>query len=392
MNSSNPAGQAARTARAKADDRFRGLLESAPDAMVIVSRAGLIEIVNVQTERLFGYSREELLGQKVEILLPQRYRQDHTGHRGQFFAGPKVRPMGAGLSLYGLRKDGTEFPVEVSLSPIQTEDGMLVSSAIRDVSERKKVENILARQRTELEKANAELKVANQELESFSYSVSHDLRAPLRAIDGYSLALLEDYGHQFDPQAHEYIDRVRAAAGRMADLIDDLLNLSRMSRTELSPELVSLTQLVKAIAADLQRTQPDRGAEFVIDEGLETCADAHLMRIALENLIGNAWKFTSKTERPRIEFRATTIDGISAYFVRDNGAGFDPAYADQLFRAFQRLHGANEFSGTGIGLATVKRIIHRHGGNVWAQSCVGRGATFYFTLSEPARAATPPPR
>jgi signal transduction histidine kinase len=236
----------------------------------------------------------------------------------------------------------------------------------------------------DLEDANRELEGTNRELEAFSYSVSHDLRAPLRAIDGFSQILQEDYEHVLDDEAVDYLGRVRAASGHMATLIDDLLNLSRVGRRPLRRERVDLASLAKEIVEELRESQPERKVEFVAPESIVAWGDASLLKVALENLLGNAWKFTARKEGARIEFGADRKPGPGlsspVYYVRDNGAGFDQTYADKLFGAFQRLHGQDEFEGTGIGLATVARIVHRHGGRVWAEGKVGEGATFYFTL------------
>src|SRR5216683_266801 len=233
-----------------------------------------------------------------------------------------------------------------------------------------------------VQERTAQLAASNKELEAFSYSVSHDLRAPLRGIDGFSLALLEDYADRLDADGKDYLHRVRAATQRMGILIDDLLSLSRVTRTEMRLEKADLGLIARSVAEELQKTQPERRAEFRIEEDLGAFVDSHLIRITLENLLGNAWKFTSKRESACIEFGRTQRDGGFTYYVRDDGAGFDPTYADRLFGAFQRLHDKNDFPGTGVGLATVQRIIHRHGGRIWAESAVERGATFYFTLME----------
>jgi len=221
---------------------------------------------------------------------------------------------------------------------------------------------------------------ANKELESFSYSVSHDLRAPLRGIDGFSQALVEDEAERLSSRGQNYLQRIRAAAQRMAELIDDLLRLSRVSRADFRKEQVDLSALVTTVANELRKANPDRNVELVVKPNVTANADARLIRITLENLLGNAWKFTSKAEAARVEFGTRDEDGNLVYFVRDNGAGFDMKYADKLFGAFQRLHTDKEFPGTGIGLATVQRIVLRHGGRIWVDAAVGSGATFQFTL------------
>ena len=237
----------------------------------------------------------------------------------------------------------------------------------------------------ELEKTNVELlqrtsqlQAANQELEAFSYSVSHDLRTPLQSVLGFSELLVEKCYAQLDGRGKQYLQCLQEGCYRMVQLIEDMLMLSRINRTEMAKETVDLSALSKSISNTLALTQPHRRVTFVIAEGLVTTGDAGLLRVALENLLGNAWKFTSKAQRARIEFGRAEHPPI--YFVRDNGAGFDMAYANKLFSAFQRLHNASEFPGTGIGLATVQRIIARHGGRIWAEAAVGQGATFYFTL------------
>ncbi|NJM70706.1 MAG: GAF domain-containing protein [Scytonema sp. RU_4_4] len=232
-----------------------------------------------------------------------------------------------------------------------------------------------------LQRAIVELQAVNKELEAFCYSVSHDLRAPLRGIDGFSQALLEDYFDLLDATGQDYLRRIRGATHRMGQLIDDLLNLSRVTRSDMHPEPVDLSLLASGICTELQQSQPERHVDFTIQTGLVAQGDSHLLRVLLVNLLNNAWKFTSKHPQARIEFGASKSESdVSVYFVRDDGAGFDMTYANKLFGPFQRLHGMNEFPGNGIGLATVQRIVHRHGGRVWAQGAVEQGATFYFTL------------
>lgn len=273
---------------------------------------------------------------------------------------------------------------------------LLVSARLRDMVRTRTLEleqEVVERQRAEeevrsaneeleerVEERTAQIAAANKELDSFAYSVSHDLRAPLRGIDGFSQALLEDYGNRLDETAKDYITRVRAGCTRMGDLIDDMLQLSRLSRGEIHLRQVDLSAMAEEIAAELKKSAPDRAVAFDIAPGIVVQGDAVLLRAVLDNLLGNAWKFTGKTEGAKIVFGREERAEKKVIFVRDNGAGFDMAYADKLFGAFQRLHSLQEFEGTGIGLATVQRIIHRHGGEIRAIGEVGSGATFYFTL------------
>jgi len=329
-----------------------------------------IKDVNQSAIRSYGYSREEFLSLTIKDLRPA---EDIP----VLLENAKEAPEGAETTGSGRhrKKNGALIDVEITTGTVVFEgrDARLVVAT--DITERKKAE-------AEILRGNAELKAVNQELEAFSYSVSHDLRAPLRSIDGFSLALLEDHEEKLDAGGKDSLHRVRAATQRMGVLIDDLLNLARITRTEMKLQSVDLSAIARSIAGELAKSQPERKSELRIREGLEAFADSHLARIALENLLGNAWKFTSKRESACIEFGKTRCNGSLAYFVRDNGAGFDPAHAGRLFGAFQRLHDTNEFPGTGVGLATVQRIIHRHGGRIWAESAVEGGATFYFTLLE----------
>jgi signal transduction histidine kinase len=247
-----------------------------------------------------------------------------------------------------------------------------VVGALRDITERKRLE--------EARVAAAASEAARQELEAFNYSVSHDLRAPLRPLHGFSQALVEDYGDKLDAKAHEYLARIRAAAQRMGQLIEDLFRLSRTGLAEMSVGTVDLAALAEAIVSDLRNEDATRGVTFVSGSDLRVSGDPGLLRIALENLLANAWKFTRKTAAPRIEVGSYRDAGGTVFFVRDNGAGFHQAGASRLFQPFRRLHPASEFEGTGIGLAIVDRVIRRHGGRIWVDAHEGRGATFYFTL------------
>jgi light-regulated signal transduction histidine kinase (bacteriophytochrome) len=255
----------------------------------------------------------------------------------------------------------------------------------RDITDRKQAEAEIQKLNAELEdrvvQRTAQLEDANKELEAFSYSVSHDLRAPLRGIDGWSLALLEDYGGQWDPQALTYMNRVRSDILRMGRLIDDILLLSRQTRGDIRTEQVDLSAIAQKVVVRLQESAPERQVEFTIQPGLSAQGDPGMLEIVLTNLVSNAFKFTGKTPQARIELGQTESQGQRAFFVRDNGAGFDMAFSGKLFGAFQRMHSIKDFPGTGIGLVTVQRIIHRHGGRVWAEAQMNQGATFYFTLA-----------
>lgn len=349
------------------------LLAASPDALIVADVSGRIVLTNVGARTLLGYSEAELEAMSVDELLPERLRAAHAGHRARFAESPAARPMGSGLGLWARARDGTEIPVEISLSPLRTEDGLWVLAALRDVTAKKRSEEALR-------EAILEAEAANRELEAFSYSVAHDLRSPLRSMDGFSQALLEDYGAALDDQGRDMLERVRGAAKRMGQLIDDLLGLSRVSRAELRRETVDLTSLAQDVAERLQQAHPGRDVKLSIAPDLRASGDPRLLRIVFENLLGNAWKFSSKRATARIEVGASPVGQEAAFFVRDNGAGFDMSYASKLFGAFQRLHKHSEFEGTGIGLATVQRVIRRHGGKVWAEGAIDAGAVIHFTL------------
>jgi two-component system, NtrC family, sensor kinase len=303
-----------------------------------------------------------------------------------------IQGLGAGADDYIAKSSDFELVRARVFAQIRRKHFEDENRHIREQLLSRELEALEARAAREIAETRAalvdELELKNEELESFSYSVAHDLRAPLRAIDGFGLALLEDYGDKLDATGMEYLRYVREAAQQMARLIDDLLGLSRVTRNEFRRDRVDLSAIARSIAAGLKRTNPDREVELIISDGLWADGDARLLAIAFENLIGNAWKYTGKVAKPRIEIGVTT-DPCRAYFVRDNGAGFDMAYAGKLFGMFQRLHSKAEFDGSGIGLATVQRVVRRHGGRIWAQGAVGCGATFFFTLDGGARAAVP---
>ena len=311
-----------------------------------------------------------------------------AGYDHLFTKERSIEVAGREWSLYFATLEGFEEDGQSNLPLFVLATGIGVSLFLFGVSWMLVRSRLRAERASEdLEDANRELEGTNRELEAFSYSVSHDLRAPLRTIDGFSQILSEDYSERLDDEGLDYLARVRTASRHMAELIDDLLDLSRVGRRPLTRERVDLSALVAGIAEDLKTAEPDRDVGFEIEDGVVARCDVGLLKVALENLIGNAWKFTSRESRATIRFGASG----GAFFVSDDGAGFDAAYKDKLFGAFQRLHGPEEFEGTGIGLATVARIVHRHGGEVWAEGAVGEGATFYFTLGGRDRPAEEAP-
>jgi PAS domain S-box-containing protein len=495
-------------AQRQAELRFARVLDTTAEAVITIDSSQKIILFNQSAEKIFGYTPQEALGQKLEILLPPEIIARHHRYLSNFSEGSDIaRGMGnRNKELFARHKDGNIFPIEASISKLTEDDEIILTVFIRDISEqqkaaqalkesegryhhiidnmlesfqiisfdwrylyvneaaarhgrvsreellghtlmekypgiettemfaalrhtmearvtqhiefkfiypdmttawfefsiqpipegifilslniteRKEAEVAMQRLNEELEERvserTAHLEAVNKELEAFSYSVSHDLRAPLRALDGFSQALLEDYNERLDEDGREYLGLIRYESQRMGQLIDDLIGLSRLSRRDLQRQTVNLSNLAQEIAQELAKQDPQRNGRFIIAENLLVCADPNLLRIALQNLLANAWKYSSKQRDALIELGCQEGQDEVVYFVRDNGVGFDIAYVHKLFGAFQRLHGMTEFEGTGIGLATVQRIIHRHGGSIRAEGTVNQGASFYFTLGK----------
>lgn len=364
------------------------LLDSTAEAIYGVNTSGICTFVNPACVRMLGYVNEsDLVGKNIHSLIHHTYPDGSPYPREEC----KVR-----LSTLGgqaahaddevhWRANGTSFPVEYWSHPMYR-DNILIGAVVTfvDISARKKIEMELQQYRDELERRvelrTAELSEVNLELEAFSYSVSHDLRAPLRAVDGFSRIMIEDYASKIDDVAKHYLFRIREAVQRMGRLIDDLLGLSRVGRTEIRFNKVDLGKLAHEIIETFKISEPHRQVDFRIANNMICRGDERMLHLLLQNLLGNAWKYLRHTAKPHVEFGMQDDSGELVYFIRDNGAGFDMAYSDKLFQPFQRLHSVEEFEGTGVGLAIVNRIVKRHGGRIWATGAVGEGATFYFTL------------
>lgn len=370
-------------ALAKSKAEFEAMFNSIPDAVTFTNTERQIIMSNPALYEMFGYNERELIGNTTEMFYADKAEFHEQGKR-RYRTGPK--PAAGAYEIKYRRKDGSTFWSETLGTQVKSSDGDTIGfiGLIRDITERKLTENEIIKHREHLEELvnerTQELKTINKELEAFSYSVSHDLRAPLRGMDGFSKALLDDYSDILDENGKRYISRIRHNAQHMAKLIDDLLELSRISRSDIMRQTVNLSELAKISIDRLKELSPTRNIKVSIVENIKAKSDKTLISIALDNLLNNAWKYTSKTEHAIIEFGSNEVNGEAIYFVKDNGVGFDMQYYEKLFGAFQRLHAVNDFEGTGIGLATVQRIIHRHGGRIWAESEINKGTTLFFTL------------
>jgi PAS domain S-box-containing protein len=369
----------------RTEQRFQLLVETAREGIWTIDTENRTTYVNRYMAEMLGYTVEEMMGTHLFSFVDEewmRISEEELAKRRQGSA--------AVMDFKFLRKDGSFIWTSLSTAPIHDEQGRYTGAlaTITDVTERRRTEEQVRKLNEQLEQRIAErtaqLEFSNRELEAFAYSVAHDLRAPLRSIASFSDALTEDCANKLDKVGLDYLKRIRGGAERMAELIDGILSLSRVNRTTLSSSRCDLSTMARAVTEQLHALHPERKARFIIQEGLVERGDVHLLRSVLENLLGNAWKFTRERPEAQIEFGATQEpgEGRTTYFVKDNGAGFDMAYRDKLFGVFQRLHTQREFEGTGVGLATVQRIIRRHGGRIWGEGQPGLGACFSFTLNE----------
>ncbi|MDZ4218371.1 MAG: PAS domain S-box protein [Methylobacter sp.] len=384
--------EALRLAKQAAEDNLQeerilraAIVEFSEDAIIGETFEGVITSWNRAAEGMLGYSAEEVVGGPVSLFIPSERQGAERKRLTAIRCGESVK-------LYeteAMRKDGSRLAVSVTLSPIRDKAGGIVGAAkiIRDMTERKQAEQEILGLNINLERRvierTAELTAANRELDSFSYAVSHDLRAPLRAMCGFSQALIDDYGSQLQGEAKVYLEQIDIAARNMSELIDGLLALSRSTRGELRRDVVDLSTLAGQLLDELQQGDPERQVATQVEEGLQVQGDARMLAVVMRNLLGNAWKYTAHTEAASIRVYAEEHGGVRRFYVADNGAGFDMAHTKHLFQPFQRLHRQEEFSGLGIGLATVQRIVQRHGGIIGAYAEPGKGAVFHFTLSDP---------
>ena len=377
----------ARAALLASEERFRQLMEQAPEAIIVYDPAlGRVVDVNANAERLFGRSRAELQAMGfTNFYAPEQPDGRPVAESFAEYTAQVQREGAAVLERVIRGPGGRLLTCELRLSYLPSANHRLIRGSYIDITERKRVEAQIRGMNDELElqvrERTASLEASTREMEAFSYSVSHDLRAPLRAIDGFSRVLLDDYGDRLDAEGQRYLGRVRAGAQHMGQLIEDLLKLSHIARVDLERQPVDLGAQARRILEGLSQGYPQRRVQTVIPSRLTSMGDPRLLSIALDNLLGNAWKYTQMKPEAKIELGFEVLEGEPTYFVRDNGAGFDMRYADKLFGAFQRLHSGSDYEGTGIGLAIVQRIIHRHGGRIWAEAEPGKGATFFFTLA-----------
>ncbi|MEW6324980.1 MAG: PAS domain S-box protein [Nitrospirota bacterium] len=355
------------------EEKFRAATAAANDAIISADSRGNVIYLNPCGERMFGYAMDEVRGAPLTILMPERFREAHQRGLQRYLATGDSRVIGRTVELIGQKRNGAEFPVELSLATWKTSEGTFFTAIIRDITERKCAEEQMGR-------LNARLEAMNKELEAFSYSVSHDLRAPLRHIHGFVDLLAGHVRERLDATGQRYINTIRDSAVRMGRLIDDLLTFSRMAKAEMRIGPVRLDPLIQEAVADLQDEMAGRDIAWTIGPLPEVDADPSMLRQVWVNLLSNAVKYTRQRARAEIEIGSASEEEEQVFFIRDNGIGFDPRYAGKLFGVFQRLHRPDEFEGTGIGLANVRRIIERHGGRVWAEGRVNGGAVFYFSL------------
>ena len=357
------------------------IIEKANDAFISMDSHGVITEWNPQAEKMFGWTRSEAIGKRVEdTVIPSDSRGNHRRGLTEFLKTGQSQILNKLIEITAIHRDGHQFPVELSISPIRQGKRHTFHAFLRDITARREADNGIKRLNEDLQRRSADLEQINRELEGFTYSVSHDLRAPIRHISGFSKILIDEFGQQLDPRASQYLSRIEQGSNRMALLVEDLLNLAKIGRSELHKQVAGLNSIVTEVVTDLQVEVGDRKIEWRIEQLPYLECDPALIRQVLYNLLANSVKFTRPRAVAVIEVRQEIIEGSPTIVVRDNGVGFSMKYADKLFAPFQRLHRGEEFEGTGIGLAIVQRIVTKHGGHVWCEAELDKGSSFYFVL------------
>ena len=359
----------------QSESRYRNLLESAPDAIVISERNGIIQLVNRQITNVFGYDKDELVGTNVEQLIPERYRRLYLGRNSSVFDAPEVDQNGSGMEIIAVKKSGEEFPIEVSLSPLETDQGMLVSAAIRDITFRKDAER-------SMEEFSQQLQNKNKELEQFTYVASHDLQEPLRTITSFSEILANQYKEKFDETGNKSLQCILEATGRMSGLIKGLLDYGRLGKSEEKTE-IDCYQLIEDLKNDLATAIKESDTDISAKRLPKVKGYEVELRLLFQNIISNSMKFRNNGVAPKIKIRAVTKKNEVVFAIEDNGIGIAKEHKDRIFEIFQRLHNRSEFEGTGIGLAHCRKIVELHGGRIWVESELGKGSSFYFTIPKP---------
>lgn len=373
--------------------RLAGIIASAMDAIITINAEQKITIFNAAAERMFRCTEAEALGKPLDVFIPARFREVHHHHVKDFGqTGVTARAMGHLRPLSALRANGEEFPIEASISQVDLDGHKLYTVILRDITERKVAEEKIRTLNAELElrvrERTEELSAANRELEGFTYSVAHDLRAPLRHMDAFSKIVMEDYADLLPAEGQRYLKAIRDGSRTLSRLVEDLLNLARIGRQELHRQPVDMTQMFRSVVNDLGEEVPDRKIDWKLQPLPALECDAGLMKQVVVNLVSNAIKYTRPRDLAQIEVSALETGTEKGFFIKDNGVGFDMKYVDKLFGVFQRLHRAEDFEGTGVGLAIVNRIVRKHGGRVWAEAEVDRGAVFYVAMHAPTAAAS----
>jgi PAS domain S-box-containing protein len=360
------------TERKKAEERFRRLINSAPNAIILINSTGIITLVNDQAKKLFDYQDVEMLGQRLEMLIPDRYKNDHESFRSTFFAKPQARAMGTGRDLYALRRGGIEIPVEIGLSPMDTDEGPMVLASIIDITQRKIFEKTVQRQ--------AELEIKNKELEQFAYVASHDLQEPIKTVTNYIQILQEEYSDKLDQDAKKFLNIIHRASSRMSSLVKGLLEFSRLGR-DCKLIQAHIADILNDSLADLEDTIKNTRAVIHIGSLPKLNVYDTEIRRLFQNLASNAIKFKKQDVPPEINIDARQVGDQWEFCISDNGIGIESKHYDRIFQIFQRLHNTGTYEGHGIGLANCRKIVELHGGKIWVKSVPGKGSAFYFTIS-----------